>query len=157
MSPDTEKHSAMMAGLITSLEQSAAAAAQLAESVGEPMSLSLNELSVGLFNGATELREAFQLANGEGLVQEASSGSVSPEHFATRALGEVEAWGVFDKDDLEHPEPMPFATFESEVEARGYLLLAVSGVITPAIRLCKVRGTVSVDVAPNAPAQLVLP
>ncbi|MBN1208970.1 MAG: hypothetical protein JXB05_29195 [Myxococcaceae bacterium] len=65
------------------------------------------------------------------------------------ALGEAKAWGVFDAADIEAAEePIPFATFDSETDARGWALLKAF-LDTPVIRLCRVRGTVAVDVAPS--------
>lgn len=63
-------------------------------------------------------------------------------------LGETEAWGLFDSDDLSAEQPFPIATFESETDARGFAFLKAF-VDAPVVRLCKVRGSVQLDVAPN--------
>lgn len=131
---------AALAELVRSMEESGRLAAGLAESM-PAISAQLTALSVELYNGATELKQALDGRSPEPGAQ--------PERSELQ-LGESEAWGIFDREDLEGEQPVPLATFESPEEAQGFLLLAAGGAcISPVIRLCKVSGTVSLDVAPN--------
>jgi hypothetical protein len=65
-------------------------------------------------------------------------------------IGEGEMLGVFDGEDLEdvlpgEELPPAIALFGSEDEAKGYVLLAAWGHMEPAIRRCKVSGSLTLS------------
>lgn len=116
-------------------------AAELAEALPD-IQVELNALSVELYNGAIEMKDAWA---GRAPQAEAEK---EPEPFREVQLSETEAWALVDKDDLSAEQPFPIAVFDSEDDAKGFALLK-KFIDAPVVRLCRVRGSLLVDVAPN--------